>query len=83
MSPVTVSPSTATLPLGGKQTFTSTINPPAPNVVPKWSVSGSGTITPAGVYTASNKPGKDTVIATYVDGSSPAGSVGSAVVTVG
>ncbi|MBV8673798.1 MAG: hypothetical protein JOZ33_10220, partial [Acidobacteriaceae bacterium] len=85
---VTVSPATATVPIGGKQQFTATVANTS-NTAVIWSLSGSGcsgtgcgTITTGGLYTAPASvpnPAQVTVKATSV--ADPTKS-GSAVVTV-
>jgi hypothetical protein len=61
LATITVSPSTATLPINGAQTFTATGKDSAGNTVPTtvtWStVNGGGTISPTGVFTAGSTPG--------------------------
>jgi ice-binding like protein len=62
---VTISPTTATIPVGGTQQFTAVVKNNKGNVLsvnPIWAVaSGGGTITSTGLYTAGTTPGSVTV----------------------
>ncbi len=65
---VVISPNTVTLPAGGAQTFTATVEGSA-NTAVTWSVqegAAGGTITSSGVYTAPQAPGTYHVVATSV-----------------
>ncbi|MDR1841715.1 MAG: S8 family serine peptidase, partial [Holophagales bacterium] len=63
---VSVSPKTATLTVGGAQTFNATVTGGTGNTAVVWSATG-GTITQSGLYTAPNAPGTYTVTATSVE----------------
>ncbi len=76
---VQVSPSTATLTVNGTQQFTATVTGTRKTGV-TWSASGAGSISPTGLFTASNAPGNATVTATSTADSSRAASVTVAVV---
>ncbi|MBZ5673344.1 MAG: Ig-like domain-containing protein [Acidobacteriia bacterium] len=69
---VTVSPSTATVPAGGQQTFTASVTGSSNSSV-TWTASG-GTISGTGVYTAGAAPGSFTVTATSVADPTKAGT---------
>jgi hypothetical protein len=63
-STVTISPTTATIPVGGTQQFTAVVKNSKGNVLsvtPIWSVSGGGTITSTGLFTAGSTPGTSTI----------------------
>jgi hypothetical protein len=78
---VTVSPSAVSVPVGQSQPFTATVTGTS-NTVVTWNVTGGGTITTAGVYTApSSVPSPDQVKVTATSQANPAKS-GSATVTV-
>jgi hypothetical protein len=65
-SGVTLTPTNATVPVGGRQNFTVTVTGLA-NTAVTWSVqegANGGSVTAAGVYTAPNTPGTFHVIAT-------------------
>ena len=75
---VSISPSTASLTVGGTQQFTATVTETS-NTVVTWSTTG-GTITTSGLYTAPNTAGTYTVTATSVADTTKSAS---ATVTVG
>ena len=75
---VSVSPSAATLPIGGSQTFSATVTGGSGNTNVTWRAS-AGTITPQGVFTAPGTPQTVTVTATSVE---DATKMGTATVTV-
>ncbi len=79
---VTVSPGTATVGLGGFQTFTASVSG-SENTAVNWSVTeaGGGTITAAGLYTAPNTAGTFTVVATSAADSSKSASAKVTVTT--
>lgn len=61
---VTISPTTATIPVGGTQQFTAVVKNSKGNVLnvtPIWSVTGGGTITSTGLFTAGATPGTSTI----------------------
>jgi hypothetical protein len=62
---VTVSPTTASIPVGGTQQFTVVIKNSKGNVLsprnPIWAVTGGGTITSTGLFTAGSTPGTSTI----------------------
>ncbi|HMJ18374.1 MAG TPA: ice-binding family protein [Gemmatimonadaceae bacterium] len=63
-STVTISPTTATIPVGGTQQFTAVIKNSEGNVLNVagiWAVSGGGTITSTGLFTAGSTPGTSTI----------------------
>jgi hypothetical protein len=62
---VSVTPPTATVPAGGTQQFSATVTGSG-NTAVTWSVSGGGTISPGGLYTAPATTGKGTVTAISV-----------------
>ncbi len=65
---VVVSPATASVAVGGTQQFTVVITDSEGNTLsgrtPIWSVSGGGTITQTGLFTAPNTPGTSTITVT-------------------
>ena len=65
---VAISPTTATIPVGGTQQFTAVVknkNGDVLSVTPIWAVtSGGGTITSTGLYTAGSTPGAVTITVT-------------------
>ena len=64
---VTISPTAVTLPVGGTQQFTAVTKDNKGNTItsaPTWSVSGGGTITQTGLFTAGNTPGTSTITVT-------------------
>ena len=66
-STVTISPTTATIPVGGTQQFTAVIKNSKGNVLNVagiWAVSGGGTITSTGLFTAGSTPGTSTITVT-------------------
>ena len=78
-STVTISPTTATIPVGGTQQFTAVVKNSKGNVLavtPIWSVTGGGTITATGLFTAGTTPGTSTISV------SCSGVTATAVVTV-
>ena len=79
-SDLSLSPASATVPVGGSQTFTATLmdqfGVPMSSGAPVWSASGGGTITPAGVFAAIAAGGP------YVISASSGGFSGNASVTV-
>ena len=82
---LTVSPSPVTVPVNSTTTFSASPNPPKGFSL-TWSVSptSGGSITNAGVYTASETAGSCAVVATWIPSNPSAGSriTGSAMVTV-
>ncbi|HMI46351.1 MAG TPA: hypothetical protein VK491_09330, partial [Gemmatimonadaceae bacterium] len=61
---MTISPTTATIPVGGTQQFTAVIKNSKGNVLNVagiWTVSGGGTITSTGLFTAGSTPGTSTI----------------------
>ncbi|MDY7229320.1 right-handed parallel beta-helix repeat-containing protein [Hyalangium rubrum] len=79
---ISLSPSTATVPIHGIQTFTATVKDACGNALPaeqvSWGVTGGGTISSSGVFTAGTTPGTFTNAVTAQSGSLSA----SATVTV-
>ena len=66
-STVTISPTTATIAVGGTQQFTAVVKNSKGNVLkvtPTWSVTGGGTITSTGLFTAGSTPGTSTISVT-------------------
>ena len=63
-STVTISPTTATIAVGGTQQFTAVVKNSKGNVLNVagiWSVTGGGTITSTGLFTAGSTPGTSTI----------------------
>ena len=63
-STVTISPTTASIAVGGTQQFTAVVKNSKGNVLnvtPIWSVTGGGTITSTGLFTAGSTPGTSTI----------------------
>jgi hypothetical protein len=77
-SAVTVFPGSASVPIGGKVQFTA-YQPTLPTATFTWTVSGGGSITNAGVFTAPTSPATVTVTATSSAG---AGVTGTAALNV-
>lgn len=79
-SDLSLSPASATIPVGALQTFIATLKDQFGNPMttgsPVWAASGGGTITPAGVFTASTAGGP------YVISATAGGFSGNASVTV-
>ena len=76
---VQISPSSATVAVGGTQQFSATVTGSS-NTGVTWSATGAGTVSASGLFTAGNAPGNATVTATSVANTSRATSVTIAVI---
>jgi len=71
---VSISPALITVDQGETTSFAATVNNGGGNTAVTWSVSGGGTITPGGSFTAGSTAGSFTVVATSVADGSRSGS---------